>query len=399
MALNFYFDHVTEVGVPYPNLGHVVARPGQPQWHKFDDQWPFVSHFRPWLYLREAAQPTRLITPNDQEPWESAWYPIQLGWFDFCIDYIRQIPDDTLKLIHQGKLKILFCYHEGDNPHKIVQRLEELQHANGLADNSWRFISSNSAASDLLNALYFNDHESFFRLVNRKQRAAWVNTTNHELKYVFSCLVRRHQDWRLAFMADLWHERLLDQSYWSYNTAELPLIFDAESLPVNAALMPNLVAQVESFKTMTPKFCDDMTSDQHNNHTNVNTEAYTKSMCNIIFETNFDNDSSGVFITEKTWKSIKFGQPFVVVSAAHTLKTLRNHGYKVFDDVIDNSYDEIVDNTQRWKQIVNTLKQIKSRDAAEWWRSCHADMLHNQKLFEKRRTSAVADLVEFLKHE
>jgi hypothetical protein len=398
MALNFYFDYVTDVGIPYPNLGRTVAKPGTPQWHQFDNQWPFVSHFRPLLYLSEAARTPRYITAHDQQPWETAWYPIQFGWFDFCIDYIRLIPESTMELLRKGKLKLLFCYHEGDNPHEIVDRIDIMCQSNDLPLDIWRLISSNSAASDIDKCLYFNDHESFFRLRNRKQRAPGVGKTNPDIKYVFTCLIRQHKDWRLAFMADLWHQKLLDQSYWSYNTAGTPVNFNITSLPVNAALLPDLDNQVESFKELIPKFCDEMTSDQHNDHSQVDTEGYVKSMCNIVFETNFDNGGSGAFITEKTWKCIKYGQPFVIVSAPHSLRTLRDQGYKVFDQIIDNSYDDVFDNTERWQKIKQTLAEIKQRNTDEWWRDCYADALHNQKLFENRRRDGVDDLVKFLQH-
>lgn len=400
VAVNFYFDHVTRSGLPYPNLAHTVAKPGQIQWYQFDHQWPFVSHFRPLLYLRDTNHHINIVTQQDTDNFQHAWFPVQFGWFDFCIDYPALIPNSTQDLIRQNKLTVLFCYHEGDNPELICQRISDLWLSHDLPTNSWRLISSNSAASDLANCFYFDDHEHFFRLLNREQQADPVPHSHYHLKYVFTCLIRQHKDWRLAFMADLWQDKIIaNQSYWSYNTAELPLNFDAEMLCINAALLPGLTEHVEAFKSQTPKFCDEMTSDQHNDHTHVDIHGYTQSMCNVVFETNFDNGGAGVFLSEKTWKCIKYGQPFVIVGAPHSLERLRARGYRTFDRLIDNSYDQITDNTQRWLRIKNTLSAIAKFPPRTWWRQCHADLVHNQKLFELRGHDGLTDLMEFLDHD
>ena len=50
--------------------------------------------------------------------------------------------------------------------------------------------------------------------------------------------------------------------------------------------------------------------------------------------------------------------PFVVVSTPHYLKKLRDMGYRTFDGIIDESYDNIVDDNQRMKAIINEVKRL-----------------------------------------
>jgi hypothetical protein len=101
-----------------------------------------------------------------------------------------------------------------------------------------------------------------------------------------------------------------------------------------------------------------------------------------VVETLFDADQSGgAFLTEKTYKAIKFGQPFVIIGTAHSLRTLREQGYKTFDHSIDNHYDEITDNTQRWMAIRNTILKIQSQNMHEWFLKCLPDIKHNQQVF------------------
>jgi hypothetical protein len=71
----------------------------------------------------------------------------------------------------------------------------------------------------------------------------------------------------------------------------------------------------------------------------------------------------------------------VVFGAPYTLKTLRQLGYRTYDDQIDNSYDDIEDNTERFNRVVETVKQIKQRDLHQWYCSMMNDITYNRNRF------------------
>jgi hypothetical protein len=81
------------------------------------------------------------------------------------------------------------------------------------------------------------------------------------------------------------------------------------------------------------------------------------------------------------FKPIRHGQPFVVFGTPHTLKTLRSLGYKTYDSAIDNSYDEIEDNTKRFVMIVDTIKKIKQQDMHAWYQSMWDDLQYNRQRY------------------
>ena len=54
-------------------------------------------------------------------------------------------------------------------------------------------------------------------------------------------------------------------------------------------------------------------------------------------------DKGTIFISEKTWKPIMVGHPFIMVGNKNNLKFLKDLGYKTFDKWIDESYDDIED--------------------------------------------------------
>jgi hypothetical protein len=44
----------------------------------------------------------------------------------------------------------------------------------------------------------------------------------------------------------------------------------------------------------------------------------------------FSSDSSNLFLTEKTFKPLALGMPFIVIGNPYILKRLRSLGYKTF---------------------------------------------------------------------
>ena len=80
---------------------------------------------------------------------------------------------------------------------------------------------------------------------------------------------------------------------------------------------------------------------------------------------------------------MKCGQPFVIIGTQHSLRTLRDQGYRVFDHAIDNSYDEIEDNTRRWKAVRQIILDLSQQDMRSWFERCHEDLKHNQHVFSQ----------------
>jgi hypothetical protein len=119
-----------------------------------------------------------------------------------------------------------------------------------------------------------------------------------------------------------------------------------------------------------------------------------------VLETHFDADgSSGAFLTEKTFKCIKHGHPFVLFAPAGSLASLRSMGYRTFDTAIDTSYDRITDNTQRYLAVVRCIQQLSLIDPMDLYNSCIQDLEHNQRLFLASKWDRLNSLYERLHNE
>ncbi len=70
-------------------------------------------------------------------------------------------------------------------------------------------------------------------------------------------------------------------------------------------------------------------------------------------------------LTEKTFKPICLGMPFVLVSTAGSLKYLRSYGFKTFDSIWDESYDLEMDDDRRLIKIADLLKYLDTLSVFE----------------------------------
>jgi hypothetical protein len=371
----------------YPNLASQGLGPDD-----FDNTWPRTIAFRLLVYLKHAGAVWTSSTV-DQAP-TGSWYPVALGWHDFGCDYFGLMKPNTISKLQQCKIKVLFYYHEGDNPDSIRERLDSLCVQHQLPVDCYLFVSANTIADSVSRCYYFPDHEYFLSYVNRRQ--GYTPVTDLPRQYDFTALNRIHKWWRACIMSNLHADGILSNSLWSYNT-DCVLNDCEEDNPISMKCDLAWVEALESFLANGPYYCDGPDSDAHNDHRMINTDLYLNSYCHIVIETLFDVDQSGgAFITEKTYKCIKFGQPFVIVGAVGSLAALRSAGYRTFDSVIDNSYDSIVDNTQRCLAVKETLQQIKQQDLHQWYLKCLPDLVHNQQLFIQHSRPSLARLIDRL---
>ena len=371
----------------YPNLAPLGL-----QGHEFDDRWPRTVPLRLLVYFDRANIITKSFTVQDAPL--GSWYPVALAWHDFDCDYISLMSSELLQRVRNCKIRILFYYHEGDNPAKIKQHIDTLCYNHGLPHDCYLFVSANTAAADLDNFEYFSDHEHFFRYINRRQCIPEIAIQPRP--YKFTALNRTHKWWRASCMADLRQSGVLDRSLWSYNT-QCSIDDREEDNPLELDSVSGWRGTVKDFVSQGPYFCDSNDDQSHNDHRRVPINFYHDSYCQLVLETLFDADQSGgAFLTEKTYKTIKFGQPFVIIGTAHSLRTLRQQGYKTFDHAIDNSYDEIIDNTQRWFAVRKSILEIQSQDMHEWFLRCLSDIKHNQQIFNDVEKASLNNITQRL---
>lgn len=96
---------------------------------------------------------------------------------------------------------------------------------------------------------------------------------------------------------------------------------------------------------------------------NITKEDYEKTFISLLTETLVDDGT--LFLSEKIWKPIMVGHPFLVYGNKGTLKYLKELGYRTFDKWIDESYDNIEDRDLRCCKIVSELKKFTEKTIDE----------------------------------
>jgi hypothetical protein len=250
------------------------------------------------------------------------------------------------------------------------------------------FVSGNTAAKHLTNFVYFADFELWYYQRNRVSQPLKIHHEPRELE--FTVLNRLHKSWRALAMTDLKHNGILDNSYWSY--CETGEFVDAECA-IEIDNIAGLRTRTKKFLQSAPYISDELDFDQRNDHSTLIPKYHINSYCNIVMETHFDIGGSGTFLTEKTFKPIKHGQLFFVVGPAGSLQVLRDLGYRVFDSVLDNSYDLETNPTQRWMALTRSIF-FTQPDLPQLFELCRADIEHNQQLFQSSKTDRLTTLIK-----
>jgi hypothetical protein len=102
---------------------------------------------------------------------------------------------------------------------------------------------------------------------------------------------------------------------------------------------------------------------EYNHALTINETLHTSTFVNILTETLYDNKT--IFFSEKIWKPIYAGQPFIVLGNPGILKELKKLGFMTFDKFWDESYDKEQEFTRRLELVLDTVNYINSLSDAQ----------------------------------
>ena len=97
-------------------------------------------------------------------------------------------------------------------------------------------------------------------------------------------------------------------------------------------------------------------NDVYSNTTYTSYKHYASTLFNIITETSHDKFSLN--LTEKSFKAIANCHPFLIIGDLRVNEKLKDFGFKLYDNLIDYSFDSIYDNTERLNGALKEIKRI-----------------------------------------
>ena len=101
-----------------------------------------------------------------------------------------------------------------------------------------------------------------------------------------------------------------------------------------------------------------ITSPPNSKKTRFQADWYRHVACDVAVESVLDYPYP--FITEKTYRPFACKRMLIAVAPANVLKLLHSKGFETFGDIIDESYDAIVDPEQRFFTVSDSIRKLCS---------------------------------------
>jgi len=179
---------------------------------------------------------------------------------------------------------------------------------------------------------------------------------NKKIKKHFLCYNRgMHHPHRLLLLSLLENENLIGNglvSYPEFSKEHFNFKMN-EHFNIGETTRNKLLECAERLRLRAPSIID--VDEWKTNHFDTSPAwPYEQTLFSIVSESQFVEET--LFLSEKIWKSIANNHPFVLVGSYHTLKYLREEGFKTFNPYIDESYD---DEIHPYKRIIKIVKEVK----------------------------------------
>jgi hypothetical protein len=209
----------------------------------------------------------------------------------------------------------------------------------------------------------------------------------------FLCLNRRMFHHKYKVIEELFNRGLLEDTRFSWvdNKSEKNLS--------NKNLISHLGIDVNDFKSIQLEgdvmYGKDLSRKDEHLYT-INPDWYYKSRVNIITETILEGQE--VHITEKTWKAIYLGIPFVIYASKNHLKTLREMGFKTFNTLINEDYDSMAGDV-KLKQIIDSAEELAGiynkpevLEICKFNQKIYYDRNHRRSIYKKTFLSSLSKI-------
>jgi hypothetical protein len=100
---------------------------------------------------------------------------------------------------------------------------------------------------------------------------------------------------------------------------------------------------------------------------------------NCLFNIVSESDVQAMFITEKTYRQLVIGQPFLSLCAKDTHKTLYQYGFQLYDEIFDYSFDSQTNHMDRIKGIVDNVERYNNSNFEEIYKKIEDKVEFNVK--------------------
>lgn len=175
--------------------------------------------------------------------------------------------------------------------------------------------------------------------------------------FFYGCDKTIHKD----FSDVIYFNQYMEKEYWNDVSSKLPISIDRFFLGWDENSNANISGDLHHTDVFSGGYIDSVTENIHYSST--------------PFEYNT--------ITEKSLKPFLLYQLPIFISYKNNLSCLRDMGFDLFDDILDNSYDLIEDPKERIDVALSNLVKLKSIDLSEYFDKNKIRFINNKNLVLK----------------
>jgi hypothetical protein len=124
----------------------------------------------------------------------------------------------------------------------------------------------------------------------------------------------------------------------------------------------------------------------------LNPRAYIDTYFSVVTETVHDYPYS--FRTEKIWKPIVMGHPWIPVANRGFLRDIQNLGFRTFGHLLDETFDLIDDNHQRLQRVAEIVEDLCEQDLVSFLDAAQETCKYNQQHYIQCRDNTRSEFPE-----
>jgi hypothetical protein len=270
-----------------------------------------------------------LVWCHDQEPLNHEFYKT----------HVRQLDSEFSKIL---KSHNLLRYPKNLNFHSTMFDKGLLLHSEKRSDNLKKYQLDNE-----LIPVYYWCHGVIARDWFRYAEHVIQKKQTQKTFLIYNRAWSGTREYRLSFLDLLIERELIGQCQTNCNPVdpEINLHYSNHKF-INPQWQPKHV--LENF--LQPTTVDATSS------ADFDTNDYNSTDIEVVLETLFDD--SRLHLTEKSLRPIACNQPFILAGTHGSLEYLRGYGFKTFNTVWNESYDQIINPKERLTAIVNLMQHI-----------------------------------------
>ena len=224
----------------------------------------------------------------------------------------------------------------------------------------------------------------------------WTKRTITKTFVAPNRIVAGERQHRLEMLYHIFKNRM------AHNHVSCPAVCPAENISVLDAVEPLLkkypdIKSVFAAESLPKNFVGETDHPMHSCWLSLFDEA-AESLLYLVTETVATGRRH--HLTEKTFKPIALGMPFVIVGTRGSLEYLRGYGFRTFEGIWDESYDTAEDDVriERIASLLRSLDELPAAAKQQLFESAHEVIEHNWNHFYNGGFEAVlwAELKDML---